>query len=88
MPSAESTDDVLSSTRQPRARTRVPARLARLSALALYLALAVIPPLVVRPVHGSSPTVVPVPTYPETSPSEPWYEARPPCWITNTCPRS
>jgi hypothetical protein len=87
MSSAESNADVLASKRQSRTPKRVPVRWARLSVLALYLALAVIPPLALRPGH-SSPTVDPVPTYPETSTSGPWYEPHPPCWITNTCPRS
>lgn len=87
MSSAEANTDVLESKWQPRTPKRVPVRWVRLSVLALYLALAMIPPLVLRPGH-SSPTVEPVPTYPETSTSGPWYEPDPPCWITNTCPHS
>ena len=87
MSSAESSADILASKRQPLTPKRIPARWARLSVLALYLALAMIPPLVLRPGHGS-PMVDPVPTYPATSTSGPWYEPHPPCWITNTCPRS
>jgi hypothetical protein len=87
MSSAESSADVLASKRQPRTPKRVMVRWARLSVIALYLALAMIPPLVVRPGH-TSPAVEPVATYPETSTSGPWYEPHPPCWITNTCPRS
>jgi hypothetical protein len=88
MSSAESSADVLGSKRQPRAPRRVPVRWARLSVSALYLALALIPPLVLRPGHSSPVVVDSVPTFPETSTSGPWYEPRPPCWITNTCPRS
>ena len=85
MSSAESSADVLASKRQPRTPKRGLARWARLSVSALYLA--VVPALIVRPGHNN-PTVVPVPTFPATATSEPWYEPHPPCWITNTCPRS
>lgn len=70
MSSAESNADVLASKRQSRAPKKVLVRWARLSALALYLALAMIPPLVLRPEH-SSPAVEPVATYPETFTSGP-----------------
>ena len=75
---AAESDHVISriECRRPRLETaiasaeKVLVRWARLSALALYLALAMIPPLVLRPEH-SSPAVEPVATYPETFTSGP-----------------